>query len=46
MCAAAVAVLGEIGRDEVSAALTEVSKSGNAILRGIMKNALAAALKK
>ncbi|MCZ0860871.1 HEAT repeat domain-containing protein [Methanocorpusculum sp. MG] len=44
--AAAATALGEIGGDEVIAALTEASKSGNAILRGIMKNALNAALKK
>ena len=44
--AAAATVLGEIGGDEVVAALTEASKSGNVILRGITKNALNAALKK
>lgn len=44
--AAAATALGEIGGDDVIAALTEASKSGNAILRGIMKNALNAALKK
>lgn len=44
--AAAATALGGIGGDEVIAALTEASKSGNAILRGIMKNALNAALKK
>ncbi|HJJ96160.1 MAG TPA: HEAT repeat domain-containing protein, partial [Methanocorpusculum sp.] len=44
--AAAATALGEIGGDEVIAALTAASKSGNAILRGIMKNALNAALKK
>lgn len=44
--AAAATVLGEIGGDEVVAALTAASGSGNAILRGIIKNALSAAVKK
>lgn len=44
--AAAATSLGEIGGDEVIATLPAASKSGNAILRGIMKNALNAALKK
>ncbi|MDV0444274.1 HEAT repeat domain-containing protein [Methanorbis rubei] len=44
--AAAATALGEIGGDEVIAALSASSQSGNAILRGIMKNALSAAMKK
>ena len=44
--AAAATALGEIGGDDVIAALTEASQSGNAILRGIMRNALNAARKK
>ncbi|MDU9376409.1 hypothetical protein McpSp1_10230 [Methanocorpusculaceae archaeon Sp1] len=44
--AAAATALGEIGGDEVIAALSASSQSGNAILRGIIKNALSAAMKK
>ncbi len=44
--AAAATALGEIGGDEVVAALSAASENGNVILRGIVKNALNAARKR
>ena len=42
----AATALGEIGGDEVVAALSAASESGNVILRGIVRNALNAARKR